>query len=86
MTGQVTELADEMSFWNRRKKIPGQVPAPADTGQVKKAKKSAKRAPPVAMEVKILAIDALEAGLSAAGVGAGRRGVRLVPGTTVGPS
>jgi len=39
--------------------------APADTGQVQKSKKTIRRAPPVAMEVKVLAIEALTAGLSA---------------------
>ncbi len=32
--------------------------APADTGRAQKAKKTIKRVPPVAMEVKVLAIEA----------------------------
>jgi transposase InsO family protein len=43
--------------------------APADTGRAQKAKKTIKRVPPVAMEVKVLAIEALVAGLSAEDVG-----------------
>jgi transposase InsO family protein len=42
---------------------------PDDAGQVQKPKKTVKRSPPVAMEVKILAIEALESGLSANEVG-----------------
>jgi transposase InsO family protein len=62
-----------MSLWSFRKKAQ----EPADTGRVQKSKKTVKRSPPVAMEVKVLAIEALEAGLSAeeagelAGVGSG---------------
>lgn len=51
-----------MSFWNRRKK--GESAVPVDSGQVRAAKKEIKRSPPVAMEVKVLAIEALESGLS----------------------
>jgi len=54
-----------MSFWKRRK----QAPCPADAGRVQKAKKTIKRSPPVAMEVKILALEALDSGLSAQEVG-----------------
>jgi transposase InsO family protein len=53
-----------MSFWKRVKQS-----SASDTGQVQKAKKSVKRSPPVAMEVKVLAVEALESGLSAAEVG-----------------
>jgi transposase InsO family protein len=50
-----------MAFWKRVKKArPVQSP---DTGQVKKSRKSVKRSPAVAMEVKVLAIEALDAGL-----------------------
>ena len=62
-----------MSFWKRRK----QAPSPTDAGRVQKAKKTLKRSPPVAMEVKILALEALDSGLSAievselVGVGSG---------------
>jgi transposase InsO family protein len=55
-----------MSLWRLGKKAPQ--PA-ADTGRARPAKKSVKRSPPVAMEVKILALEALEAGLSAPEVG-----------------
>ena len=51
-----------MDFWNRQKKI-AQV-LPADAGRVRKSKKGVKRARPVALEVKLLAIEALESGLS----------------------
>ena len=53
-----------MSFWKRRKQS-----SAGDTGRVQKAKKSVKRSPPVAMEIKILAIEVLESGLSAQEVG-----------------
>ena len=54
-----------MSFWRRNK----QAVSAADSGRVQKAKKTIKRSPPVAMEVKILALDALDSGLSAIEVG-----------------
>jgi transposase InsO family protein len=54
-----------MSFWKRRK----QALSPGDAGRVQKAKKTIKRSPPVAMEVKILAVEALDSGLSAIEVG-----------------
>ncbi len=43
--------------------------APVDTGRAQKAKKTIKRVPPVAMEVKVLAIEALATGLNAEEVG-----------------
>jgi transposase InsO family protein len=58
-----------MSFWKRKKQGSQQPSSRRDAGQVQKAKKTAKRSPPVAMEVKILAIEALESGLSAQEVG-----------------
>ena len=58
-----------MQFWKRRRRVSQQGTTPSDTGQVRKAKRTIKRSPPVAMEVKLLAIEALEAGLSAAEVG-----------------
>jgi len=48
-----------MRFWKQKQKH--QTPAP-DTGQVQPAKATRRRSPPVAMEVKLLAIEALEAG------------------------
>ncbi len=54
-----------MSLWRFRKKAQER----ADTGRAEKSKKRVKRSPPVAMEVKVLAIEALEAGLSAEEVG-----------------
>ncbi len=54
-----------MSFWKRGK----QARSAADAGRVQKAKKTIKRSPPVAMEVKILALEALDSGLSAIEVG-----------------
>ncbi len=54
-----------MSFWKRRKQSFDQV----DAGQVQKAKRTVKRSPPLAMEVKILALEALDSGLSAIEVG-----------------
>jgi hypothetical protein len=53
-----------MAFWKRRKREV-QVVEPADTGQVQKSKKAVKRSPPVALEVKLLAIEALESDLPA---------------------
>ena len=50
-----------MTLWRFKKKFQ----EPADTGRVGKKKKSVKRSPPVAMEVKVLALEAFEAGLSA---------------------
>jgi len=58
-----------MSFWKRKKQVSEQGLSPGDAGQVQKAKKRIKRSPPLAMEVKILAIEALESGLSAQEVG-----------------
>jgi transposase InsO family protein len=54
-----------MAFLRFKKKLR----APADTGRAQKTKKTIKRVPPVAMEVKVLAIEALVAGLSAEEVG-----------------
>ena len=54
-----------MSLWSFRKKAQ----EPVDTGRAQKSKKTVKRSPPVPMEVKVLAIEALEAGLSAEEVG-----------------
>jgi transposase InsO family protein len=56
-----------MAFWKRLKR-PRAVHLP-DTGQVQKAKRTIKRSPPVAMEVKVLAMEALETGLSPKDVG-----------------
>jgi len=42
---------------------------PPDSGEVSKGKRTIKRSPPVAMEVKLLALEGLEAGLSAEEVG-----------------
>ncbi len=53
-----------MSFWKRSKQS-----SAGDAGQVQKAKRSVKRSPPVAMEIKILALEALDSGLSADAVG-----------------
>jgi hypothetical protein len=51
-----------MSFWKRRKQS-----SSGDAGQVQKAKKSIKRSPPVAMEVKILATtESTRSGVSGA--------------------
>jgi transposase InsO family protein len=50
-----------MAFWKRTKKQ-SQSLRP-DTGQVKPAKRSTRRSPPLAMEVKLLAIEALEGGV-----------------------
>ncbi|NIV50267.1 MAG: DDE-type integrase/transposase/recombinase [Gammaproteobacteria bacterium] len=58
-----------MSFWKRRRQSASQAQGRSDSGQVQKAKKSVKRSPPVAMEVKVLAIEALDSGLSAIEVG-----------------
>jgi len=54
-----------MSFWKRGK----QSSDPGDAGKVQKAKRTIKRSPPLAMEVKILALEALDSGLSAIEVG-----------------
>jgi len=42
---------------------------PPDSGEASKAKRTIKRSPPVAMEVKLLALEGLEVGLSAEEVG-----------------
>lgn len=54
-----------MAFWNRSRKGRGS----ADAGRVRKSRKTVRRAAPVAMEVKLLALEALEAGLSPDEVG-----------------
>ena len=51
-----------MAFWNRRKRK-SQDAEHADSGLVQKSKRGVKRSPPVALEVKLLAIDALESDL-----------------------
>ena len=58
-----------MSFWKRKSRSSGQASATDDAGRVQAKKKSGRRSPPVAMEVKILAIEALETGLAADEVG-----------------
>ena len=58
-----------MSFWKRRKQSPSSSSEAGDSGQAQKAKSKIKRSPPVAMEVKILALEALDSGLSASEVG-----------------
>jgi transposase InsO family protein len=65
-----------MTLWKRIKRVK----EPADAGQVQKTKRTVKRSPPVAMEVKLLALEGLEAGLSAEEVGE----LAGVSGTTVG--
>ena len=70
-----------MAFLRFRKKLR----APADTGRTQKAKRTIKRVPPVAMEVKVLAIEALATGLSAEEVGELRVGGLELPVCT-GPS
>ena len=50
-----------MSFWKRRKRVSGRGSSAADTGRAQKYKKSVKRSPPVAMEIKVLAVEALDA-------------------------
>ena len=52
-----------MGFWRRRKR--GAQPDSGDTGQAQKSRKPIKQSPPMAMEVKLVAIEALESGLSA---------------------
>ena len=49
-----------MTFWKRPKRK-SQTPPP-DTGQVQPARKTRRRIPPVALEVKLLAIEAIENG------------------------
>ena len=58
-----------MSLWKRKKQSSEHASSAGDTGQVQKARKGVKRSPPLAMEVKILALEALESGLSAIEVG-----------------
>jgi len=58
-----------MQFWKRKRRVFQQGATPSDAGQVQKAKRTIKRSPPVAMEVKLLAIEALDSGLSANEVG-----------------
>ena len=57
-----------MSFWTRKKSSDVGSSA-GDAGQVQKATRTIKRSPPLAMEVKILALEALDSGLSAIEVG-----------------
>jgi transposase InsO family protein len=52
-----------MSFWRRGKGKAEQLGS-ADTGQVQKAKRTVKRSPAVALEVKLLAMEALQSDLS----------------------
>ena len=58
-----------MSFWKRSKQVSGSAPRASDASRVQKAKRTIKRSTTVAMEVKILALEALDAGLSAMEVG-----------------
>jgi transposase InsO family protein len=58
-----------MSFWKRRKQSSEEASSAGDAGQVQQAKRTVKRSPPLAMEVKILALEALDSGLSAIEVG-----------------
>jgi len=58
-----------MQFWKRNRRVSQQGETPGDAGQVQKARRTIKRSPPVAMEVKLLAIEALESGLSVGEVG-----------------
>jgi transposase InsO family protein len=58
-----------MSFWRRKRQSFGPGLSAGDAGQVQKAKRTIKRSPPLAMEVKILALEALDSGLSAMEVG-----------------
>ncbi len=51
-----------MSFWKRKKQSPDRGLSAGDAGKVQKAKRTIKRSPPVPMEVKILALEALESG------------------------
>jgi len=51
-----------MAFWSRGKRQ-RRVVEPAEAGQVQKSSKMVKRSPPVALEVKLLAIEALESDL-----------------------
>ncbi len=53
-----------VASWTRSKQS-----SPGDAGQVQMTKRSVKRSPPVAMEIKILALEALDSGLSADAVG-----------------
>jgi transposase len=55
-----------MAFLRFKKK---RAQAPVETGRVGKTKKTIKRASPLAMEVKLLALEALEGGMSAQEVG-----------------
>ena len=54
-----------MAFLRFKRRLRG----PAATGQVQQSKKTIRRAPPVAMEVKLLAMEALEAGMTAQEIG-----------------
>jgi hypothetical protein len=56
-----------MPFWTRRKPAKESTPA-SDTGKVQPAKKKPKTSPPSPLEVKLLAMEGLEAGLSASQV------------------
>jgi len=58
-----------MSFWKREKQSSDRGRSAGDAGKVEKAKRTIKRSPPLAMEVKILALEALDSGLSAIEVG-----------------
>ena len=58
-----------MSFWKRKNQSSDSAFSAGDAGKVQKAKRTIKRSPPLAMEVKILALEALDSGLSAIEVG-----------------
>ena len=52
-----------MAIWNRLKKSKSAL-APADTGRAQTAKKTTRRSPPVALEIKLLALEALQTDLT----------------------
>lgn len=56
-----------MPFWTRRKTAKERTPA-ADTGKVQPSKKKPKTGPPSPLEVKLLAMEGIEAGLTASQV------------------
>jgi hypothetical protein len=58
-----------MSFWKSKNQSSDHASSAGDAGQVQKAKRSVKRSPPLAMEVRILSLEALESGLSANEIG-----------------
>jgi transposase InsO family protein len=53
-----------MAFWKRKKRATSVAPVTADTGKAQPAKKTIRRSPPAPLEIKLLALEALDADLT----------------------